>query len=689
MVVGAVAVFLPVSASAIDCPVYLRGDVNGWGVSDDYRFRPTSDPDILYLALPKLGGEFKIADKSWTIMNFGGAPYITDKLLDVGIGEYSCVNTGRNFNAEPMEDITLVLDCHTVYSPLLTVMPSSEFDADAYALPVMSGLYLRGDMHGYNWNCVPEYRFRETAELGVYTLSVGELYGSFKIAGNDWTVNYGAPQIMPGEWTLLRPDGPNISCGHLDDAVLEFDLRDESAPRLRITGKSHADDTEPSGIYLVAKMSDSEFQTRPRYEFRHRPGSAVHTLKVPTLYDGFRITSPGNGLDLGNTLPNGWMWIDGYGKYPLAKGGDCFYSNPMVDVEFILDLTDPSSSSLTLRKDPDADGGWHEGFGLRYAEEFNGDRLDSDRWTPYDGDAPWWGALHVFTPREENVRVEDGSLHLTARREEYGGKSFTCGGVVSFQKLVYRYGRLDIRMKQPPTNNGLCLGLWMVGYHYQWPSSGEIDIIEHGHASDIIAGDTPVHFFSGTPAGPFDEPDARVFGWDVIAPYSVQDGEYHLYTMFWDKDRIMFFLDFDKHPDAEPYYAQVIRREHPDDPYHAGNYFHHPYFLIFHIGVQQTAPEPIVVNPEDVTALNEENGQQASMLIDYVRIYQQGNPDDILESVAAGDEVSFVDDVVYDGSEQVGGGECRYYDMLGRPVSPDATGLVICREGSRVTRILR
>lgn len=105
--------------------------------------------------------------------------------------------------------------------------------------------------------------------------------------------------------------------------------------------------------------------------------------------------------------------------------------------------------------------------------------------------------------------------------------------------------------------------------------------------------------------------------------------------------------------------------------------------------MQQTAPEPIVVNPEDVTALNEENGQQASMLIDYVRIYQQGNPDDILESVAAGDEVSFVDDVVYDGSEQVGGGECRYYDMLGRPVSPDATGLVICREGSRVTKILR
>lgn len=679
------------SNGAVDCNVYVRGDINGWGVSENYKFKPTSDEDILYLTLPRMSGEFKIADENWDKMDFGGAPFVTDRLMTVGLGVYNCVRKGLNFSAESMTDVALVLDCHSIYSPLLTVMPVSEFRVADYACPEMSEYYLRGELHGYNWKCVPEYRFEKTAELEVYRLSIDELYGNFRIGDEEQTTDFGAARVTLGEWTPLKANGADISCGHLDGALLELDMSDKTSPRLRITGSVHEDDMEPSGIYLMSNMSDSEFKANPRYEFRHRAGSAVHTLKVSTLYDGFKLGSPDYGtVDLGNVSPGGgWMKIDGCGSYPLKSSGDCFYTNPMIDVEFTLNLTDASSPWLTIAKDNKADTRWREGFTLRFAEEFNGTGLDENRWTPYDGDASWWGALHTFTPRDENVRVADGALYLTARRENYGGRSFTSGGVISFQKFAYRYGRLDIRMKQPRTNNGLCVALWLVGYHYRWPSSGEIDIIEHGHANDIIAGDTPVHFFAGTPAGPFDKAEARVFGWDTHAPYSVQDGEYHLYTMFWDKDRLLFFLDYDKHPDAEPYYAQIIRREHPEDPYHAGNYFHHPYFLIFHIGVQQTAPETIVVNPEDVTALNDGNGQQASMLIDYARIYQKGNPEDIFESLGDGDEVTSLVNEEFSGRDDADDGNSCYYDLLGRPVSPDAKGLVICKRGIRVTKSVR
>ena len=161
------------SNGAVDCNVYVRGDINGWGVSENYKFKPTSDEDILYLTLPRMSGEFKIADENWDKMDFGGAP----------------------FSAESMTDVALVLDCHSIYSPLLTVMPVSEFRVADYACPEMSEYYLRGELHGYNWKCVPEYRFEKTAELEVYRLSIDELYGNFRIGDEEQTTDFGAARV--------------------------------------------------------------------------------------------------------------------------------------------------------------------------------------------------------------------------------------------------------------------------------------------------------------------------------------------------------------------------------------------------------------------------------------------------------------------------------------------------------------
>lgn len=329
-----------------------------------------------------------------------------------------------------------------------------------------------------------------------------------------------------------------------------------------------------------------------------------------------------------------------------------------------------------------------EGFVLAYADEFNGDKLNSERWLPYDGPADWDGSLSVFTGREANVEVKDGSLNLITRREDYEGMHITSGGVRSYGRMVYRYGRLDIRMLQPPTNNGLCTALWLVGYHYSWPSSGEIDIIEQGHGDDIEQGNTPYVFFVDLFGGPQSTPTVPAFGMNPVAPYSLQDGDYHLYTMFWDKDRLLFFLDYDKYPDADPYYAVTIRAERPDDPNHVGSYFHHPFFIIMHMHAQQTAPQKYVVNPEDVTALNDANGHQATMKIDYVRLYQRNDPDEILEYLVPGDGIEptgVVDSEVYNSAED---SPVIYFNIMGQRVSSTAPGILIRKQGQDVTKII-
>lgn len=684
-----ISFFTPHLSASIDCDIYILGEANGWTAKEAYRFKTTANPDVIYLSLPKLSGQFKIADPTWQKYNYGGALYTTSNLCTVGFGTYTCVLTGENFMAETMTDVTLVFDHRISYAPILEVMPTAMFSADTYNITPQSPYFLRGTLHGYNWATDDIYRFTPTDEEGVYSLFVKELYGEFKISDESWKENYGAESIAIDTWTSLVPNGCNISTPHLTDACITLNLRDKNNPKIKVSGNNYTGSSVPSGIYLMSKMMDSNWKAEPQYEFRHELGSDIHTLAVSTLYDGFKFGDPAYSVyNLGNTGSNGWMQIDGPGTYNLKTNGDSFGCPPMTDLIITLDLSDKAHPKYTISKNTNASTAWKDNFTLQYAEEFNTSTLNRDRWLPYDGPADWEGALSVFTDRPENVSVSDGALNLTVRRENYNGREITSGGIRSFKKWVFRYGRLDIRMQQPPTDNGLCVALWLVGYHYSWPSSGEIDILEQGQGYTIEDGNTPNAFVSGTPCGPYQNSFAYTYGRHVVVPYSVQDGEYHLYTMFWDKNRLLFYLDYDKYPDAEPFYAQIIRQDHPEDPYHGANYFHHPYFVILHIAAQQTAPQAYVVTTDDVTALNDLNNHQATMKVDYVRLYQQGNPEDLLEFTVPGDDLSSIEDTAESDFISEGPEGVTYYNLLGIKVKEDTPGLLIKKSGTHAIKII-
>lgn len=406
-----------IAKAEIPGDVYLKGTQNGWASDQKYKFQPTSDPDVVYLHIDQLDGEFKIADDDWSVINYGGSGYLGET-MEVTTGTYRAVYRAKNFNSSGLKNVTFIFDFHHQYAPSLIVVPTESFKQSDYEFPV--------------------------------------------------------------------------------DVIEEYDVEEEPG-------------MERSGIYLMSEMSDSRWQAKPHFEFHHKPGSDIHTLKVPTLYHGFKFASSDyKDVDLGHVGEGGWLRIDELGTYHLQKGGDAFYTPPMIDVVFTLDLTDKADPKFTIAKDPEPDTSWKEGMHLTYAEEFNGNSLNTDRWVPYEGNADWQGALNIFTGREKNVEVKDGALNLIARREEYNGMHITSGGVRSYGGMVYRYGRLDIRMKQPPTNNGLCVALWILGYHYSWPSCGEIDILEQGHGIDIEQGNTPYLSIEGTFGGPFSELLLRV-----------------------------------------------------------------------------------------------------------------------------------------------------------------------------------
>jgi hypothetical protein len=79
------------------------------------------------------------------------------------------------------------------------------------------------------------------------------------------------------------------------------------------------------------------------------------------------------------------------------------------------------------------------------------------------------------------------------------------------------------------------------------------------------------------------------------------------------------YLDMDQYPNAAPYYNMNI--SNTTDPTSPGYYLHKPFFVIFNLAVGGNFPQ--IWNINQITALNEGNGYEAKMYVDFVKIYQK------------------------------------------------------------------
>ena len=100
--------------------------------------------------------------------------------------------------------------------------------------------------------------------------------------------------------------------------------------------------------------------------------------------------------------------------------------------------------------------------------------------------------------------------------------------------------------------------------------------------------------------------------------YSIQDGNYHTYTLIWTPQSVKMYLDRDLHPNASPYYEMDIVNK--DDDWGVGYYFHHDFFIILNLAVGGYFTG--ILQPEGITALPN-NGDSATMFVDWVRVYQK------------------------------------------------------------------
>jgi len=226
---------------------------------------------------------------------------------------------------------------------------------------------------------------------------------------------------------------------------------------------------------------------------------------------------------------------------------------------------------------------------LVWSDEFNTDGLpDPAKWG-YDLGAGGWGNAEAeyYTNRKENASISNGTLKITAQKENYSGSAYTSARILTKDKYAFTFGKVEVKAKVP-TGVGTWPAIWMLGSNISsvsWPACGEIDIMEHiGRDQNKIYGTLHYTGHSGGNANGSTK---------VISNAST---EFHIYTLEWAPNVIKIAVD-------NQVYHNVFNSS--DLP------FNRDFFIIMNLAMGGNFAGPI--DPAFTSA---------TMEVDYIRVYR-------------------------------------------------------------------
>ncbi len=246
---------------------------------------------------------------------------------------------------------------------------------------------------------------------------------------------------------------------------------------------------------------------------------------------------------------------------------------------------------------------------LIWSDEFdkNG-TLDTSKWMFESGfvrnnEAQWY--------QSENAICENGYLVITGKKERKPNPTYEAGStdwkkkrayieytsssVVMKKRHAFKYGKVEVRAKidaQP----GLWPAIWTLGIAGEWPSNGEVDIMEY-YEEKILA----------------NYAYANKEKWQAIwdgASKKVEDfggqkwaNEFHIWTLEWDENKMKIFVDGELLNDID--LNTTINKSDGKNP------FRQPHYLLLNLALGGNRGGSL-----------ENTKLPSKYIVDYVRIYQ-------------------------------------------------------------------
>ena len=242
---------------------------------------------------------------------------------------------------------------------------------------------------------------------------------------------------------------------------------------------------------------------------------------------------------------------------------------------------------------------------LVWSDEFDGDSLDMSKWSYQTGTGSEygltdWGNNEEQYYREENVVVADSVLTITAKQENYGGKSYTSGRIRTSDKGDWTYCRVEFRAKMP-LGQGLWTAIWMLPTDSEyggWAASGEIDIMEY-LGSDPMKVHGTLHFGGQWPN------NARK-GASITSDAGSFAEEFHDFALEWEEGKMRWYVD-----------GRYYQAQGQGDWWSEGQEFPAPFNKRFHLLINLAVGGNWPGSPDASTEFPQE------LVVDYMRIYQK------------------------------------------------------------------
>lgn len=252
---------------------------------------------------------------------------------------------------------------------------------------------------------------------------------------------------------------------------------------------------------------------------------------------------------------------------------------------------------------------------LVWSDEFDGPELNKANWEIMTGDGTGYGLPVGWGNKEDqyytndpgNIKIENGELVITARKQSMRGQKFTSARIRSKNKVDVLYGRIEARIKFPG-GNGLWPAFWMLptdNVYGAWASSGEIDIMEMFGSQPHMAVGT-IHQGGVWPNNSYRN------GYYRFPDGKLMTDDYHVYAVEWEPDTIRWYVDDIMYTEApsDEWFALDKSGENEIDNDRA------PFDQRFHILLN------FAINGSEKKRVDESTVLPSSMYVDYVRIYR-------------------------------------------------------------------
>ncbi|WP_233632687.1 family 16 glycosylhydrolase [Parapedobacter sp. ISTM3] len=256
-----------------------------------------------------------------------------------------------------------------------------------------------------------------------------------------------------------------------------------------------------------------------------------------------------------------------------------------------------------------------DGYRLVWSDEFNVDGpVDTANWRFEKGfvrnqEDQWY--------QEDNAYCKDGLLIIEARKEskpnptyesgsEHWGRSrptieYTAASINTRGKQSWQYGRFEMKARIP-IGGGLWPAFWTLGVAGEWPSNGEIDIMEY-YRGMILA-----NIACGTQERWKAEWYSETKNVDSLGG-AEWASRFHIWRMDWDETEIALYVD-DLLMNRVPLEKLVNKDGTGFNP------FKQPHYILLNFALGG-------MNGGEI----DDSLLPAKYEIDYVRVYQQNTAD--------------------------------------------------------------